>query len=326
MLRVIFEFFKPLFLLIFLLTTGTFGYNIIENWSFFDGLYMTVISITTVGFTEVRPLGQNGRIFTIFLILGGVGFYGLAINSIFKIFFETNFRIILMRNKMYDKISKLKNHYIICGGGRMSYAIAQELYNSNVPFIIIDNNSQALVSKSKNKWLILEEDALLEETLIKANIEKAIGLASVLPTDADNLFVVLSARSLNKEMRIQTRIAHESSRSKMIQAGADKIVSPYVLGGVQMARSFLQPGVDDFLDIILDKSNYEFALKVHIVTPEDSFVNTKIKDTAFSKENFIIIGVKDSTSHKIHTPLPEFVLKVGHEIILMSTGMEKPLN
>jgi len=225
-----------------------------------------------------------------------------------------------------DKIAKLKNHFIICGGGRMAYAIASEFSTAGKTFVIIENNPESRVSEMESSWPILQKDALLEDTLIAAGIERAAGLASVLPTDADNLFVVLSARHLNQNIRIETRISQESSRSKMIQAGADKIVSPYVLGGIQMARSFLDPHVDEFLDIMVDKLNYEFELSIHKVRAGDPEAGRYIRDTDFTDRGFIIIGIKDREDASIKQPKADYKLRVGDELVMVTTGIMKSLD
>ena len=319
------EFLKPFTYLIIMILFGTQGYRFVEDWSTLDSLYMTVITITTVGFGEVHRLSESGKIFTIFMVIGGVGFYGMAINVIFRTFLETSFRKMIAQNKLKDRIKRLDNHIVICGGGRMSLAIANELAANNQDFVVIENNEESVVSRSSSDWVILHLDALLEESLITAGIERASGVAAVLPTDADNLFVVLSARRLSTKIRIETRISQESSRSKMLQAGADKVVSPYILGGMQMGKSFIEPGVDEFLDIILDKSNYEFEMTVYHVEPNNINIGKQVRETSFRDDGFLIIGVKDTEEGLSFAPDPDFIINSGHEILLMGPGKEKPL-
>jgi len=295
----------------------------IEGWNLTDSVYMTIITITTVGFGEVYPLSDPGKWFTILLVISGVGFYGLAINVIVNNFLERNFKVIMEESKVKERLKNLRDHYIICGGGRMAFAMAEELSHNQVPFVIIENNMDAPVLKHQIEWIILKRDALLEETLVEAGIHRSKGLASVLPTDADNLFVVLSARSLNKELRIETRISHESSRNKMLQAGANKIISPYVIGGIQMARSFIEPDVDEFLDIMLDKSNYEFEMIVEHITVESEYRDKKIRDTNYRLNGFIIIGIKEPHGRFVFAPDPDLKLRTGFEVLLMGKAAEK---
>lgn len=323
MIRFYFNLFKPLVYLVLLVCCGSLGYYVLEKWSFLDSLYMTVITITTVGFGEVHKLNPPGKIFTILLVIAGVGFYGLAINAFIKIFLERNFRTIMEENRVREVLKKMKDHYIICGGGRMALAMAQELTYNQIPFVVIDNNPNAPVVKMEKTWVILRRDALQEETLLEAGINRSRGLASVLPTDADNLFVVLSARRLKPELRIETRISDESSRSKMLQAGANKVLSPYVIGGIQMARSFVEPEVDEFLDIMLDKSSYEFEMVVEHITPENKNRDQKIRNSDYRSRGFIIVGIKESHGRFLFAPDSDMKLRSGCEVLLIGKAREK---
>ena len=285
---------------------------------------MTVETITTVGFGEVHPLSTTGKWFTMLLVVNGVVFYGLAINALVKNFLERNFKIIMEESKVKERLKNIRDHYIICGGGRMAQAMAEELSHNKVPFVIIENNLEAPIFKLEFDWLILKRDALMEESLLEAGIHRSKGLASVLPTDADNLFVVLSARSLNKELRIETRISHESSRGKMLQAGANRIVSPYVIGGIQMARSFIEPDVDEFLEIMMDKSNYEFEMIVEHITLENKHREQKIRDTDYRSNGYIIVGIKEPHGRFVFAPDPDMKLRTGFEVLLMGKAPEAP--
>ncbi|MDH5719118.1 MAG: potassium channel family protein [Spirochaetia bacterium] len=309
-----------------LILIGSGGYMALEDWTFLDAVYMTVITVTTVGFGEVQKLSQNGKIFTIFLIIGGVLFYGAGLNALFKILLEKSFKTFMEEARMLEKIKKLKDHYIICGGGRMALAIARELERSKYSFVIIETNLESPVSASGYEWLILYKDALLEETLIEANIDKAKGLASVLPTDADNLFVVLSARRLNPGIRIETRIAKESTRQKMLQAGADKVVSPYAVGGLQIARSFTKPMVDDFLEIVLGNANYEFEMLAKKIDKEHAFLGKRIRDTDYRQKGYIIIGVKYEDGRMKFAPDSECELEEDCEVLLLGSGIKTQLD
>jgi voltage-gated potassium channel len=313
---------RPLLFLGALILSGTLGYRWIEEWSLIDSLYMTVITLTTVGFGETHPLSEAGRIFTIFLLIGGVIFYATALNALAQGLLEHRFAEVMNQLGINRKIAKMKDHYIICGGGRMAYAIGMELEKAAVPFLFIEKNPHSVVSEHKNRWPILVRDALLEESLIEAGIHRAKGLAAVLPTDADNLFVVLSARSLNPSLFIHTRIALESTRAKMIQAGANKVVSPYNAGGMQIARSFLNPEVDDFLSVVTDRAHYDFEMKMHTVSPDDPFCNRSLRETEFRQQGFTVIAVKYPDGHMVFAPDASFLLRAGYQIFLMGPGRQ----
>lgn len=315
---------RPIFFLLLLLVSGSAGYMLLEGFTAFEGVYMTVITMTTVGFSEVRPLSDAGRLFTIFLILGGVLFYGLSINAIFQIIFERGFRGFMDAQILREKLNAVHGHYIICGGGRMALAICTELEKTGRDFIVIEKNNESPVSKMvtdrKTGWAVLTGDALSEETLLEARLERARGLFSVLPTDADNLFVVLSARRLNATIWIETRISHESTRPKMLQAGANRVLSPYHVAGIQMARSMLKPQVDDFIEIFQGEKNYEFEVKIHRLTEGDLGVGEPVSRCRYLEQGFSVVALQQVDGSMIYAPKPDTVMQAGMAVFLLGKG------
>lgn len=302
---------------------GSFGYMAIEQWDFVDSFYMTVITLTTIGFREVHPLSDNGKIFTIFLALTGIVTYGITINIVFQNLLENNFRQYWKEVRMKDKISKLKNHVIIAGGGRMAHAIAAQLQETNLPFVIIEQNPEEALNENDKDLLVLHGDALEEEFLMQAGIEKARGLASVLPTDADNLFVVFSARRLNPNLYIESRISNERSRSKMLQAGANKAIFPYSIAGIQIARSFINPHIDNFMEIMLDNhNNIALAFKMHEVSAQDPNCNLSIAKTNFRSQGFIVVGVQQPNGKVFIAPKASMELTEGTKVFLIGSNDE----
>jgi voltage-gated potassium channel len=312
---------RPMVFLLLLILTGSAGYILIENWSFVDSLYMTIITITTVGFGEVGRLSVNGKIFTMALICGGVVFYGFAINGVIRIFIERRFKGIIAEFRMKDKIKKLKNHYIICGGGRMGCAIAKVLEKSGKDFVIIESHPDSLIKKNENEWLVLMGDALQEETLIEARISHAAGIATVLSTDADNLFVVLSSRGINSSIWIETRISDESSKPKMIQAGANKVISPYDAGGSRIARSLINPEAN-LLRIFLGNENYDLILKVEKINPAHKYFGKTIADIELKERKYSVIGLKTPDGQIIFAPKHEMELRDGFELLMLEEEQE----
>ncbi|MCB1178804.1 MAG: NAD-binding protein [Leptospiraceae bacterium] len=319
MLKYLLSALKPALFLTLLLFIGSLGYHLIEDYDAIDSLYMTVITITTVGFGVIRPLSSEGKLFTIFLIVGGVIFYGVSINSIMKVILESKFRDIVEKNKMEEMIKKLTNHYIICGGGRFAWAMAKEFEKHKLPFVIIENNPESIVSKTEHKWLVVDGDALQEEVLITAGIHKARGIASVLPTDADNLFVVLSARGLNPKIRIETRVSRESVRSKMVQAGADKVISPYEVGGLQMARGLIDPDIAEFIEVLFGRKDLGLEMRIHTITNEDKVVGSRIQDTSYRKDGYIIVALKRDNADIIFAPSAKERINLGDQIFLLGS-------
>lgn len=308
----------PLSFLFLLFVSGVLGYRYIENWNIVDSLYMTVITLTTIGFGEVHGLSYNGKLFTIFLALTGIATYGFTINAVLQTLLENNFRQYIKEVRMKDKISRLKDHVIVAGGGRMALAIAEQLQQTKLSFVIIEQDLEESLIAKENHLLVLRGDALEEETLLQAGIKQARGLASVLPTDADNLFVVFSARQMNSQLYIETRISSEQSRNKMLQAGANKVIFPYSLAGIQIARSFINPHIDNFMEVMLDNhDNIALAFKIHEVNKSDANCNKSISQSNFRSQGFIVVGVQNPQGKVSIAPQASITLTEGTKVFLI---------
>ncbi|MBI4838114.1 MAG: potassium channel family protein [Nitrospirae bacterium] len=233
-------------LIAFIVLFGTLGYIVIEGWNALDSLYMTIITIASVGFKEVHDLSSGGRIFTIILIISGAGTILFTLNTGAKFVLEGELQDILGRKRLEKQIKDLKGHYIICGYGRMGKIICKELRGSGVEFIIIEKMPNLI--QEREDIILLEGDATQDEVLREAGIEKAKGLISVLPTDAENLYVVLTARGLKPDLTIVARAGEEGSEQKLLRAGADRVVSPYHIGGLRIAHTVVKPAVVDFIE------------------------------------------------------------------------------
>ena len=206
----------------------------------------------------------------------------------------------------------------------MALAICIELEKAGRDFIVIEKNPDSPVFKTIEQrrvpWMILAGDALSEETLEEARLDRADGLFSVLPTDADNLFVVLSARRLNPKIWIETRISHETTRPKMLQAGANRVLSPYHVAGIQMARSMLRPQVDDFVEIFLGENNYEFEAKVYDIKTGDSRIGLKLADGKFTEDGFTVVALKTADGNLSYAPAGETPIAAGMSVFLLGRG------
>lgn len=329
----LFALLRPSLFLGFLLLTGALGYVWIEGWEPLAATYMTVITVSTVGFGEVRPLSDAGQIFTILLILGGVVFYGLALDSLLKLLVNRQFASLLEEARMRDRVRKMHDHIIICGGGRMAMAMAAELQRGEQSFLILDPNPEALVARARRAgevdWTLLERDALLEESLVEAHIDTARGLAAVLPGDADNLFVVLSARALNAELQIETRIARESTRQKMLQAGADRVLSPYTVSGEHMARSLMHPDAAagaDVLELALDGERHEYRIESEALASGDPRIGQslgELRAAAIQTGDRLVVGVRLVSGHSELPGAPDRELGPGMQILWLRSGRDK---
>src|SRR5437899_7203590 len=234
--------------LLLLALIGTAGFHFIEGWTWFDGLYMVVTTFTTIGYQEIHPLSHAGRIFNLALIVSGVSLVFLGIGSLTQALLEFELASFFGRRKMEREISRLSDHYIICGAGRVGRSAARELARRPAPFLIIEQ-SEAKAARYNDEWLIMIGDATQEQTLRDAHIERARGLVAATTTDATNLYIVLTARGLNPRLKIIARASEEDAEKHLLTAGADSVISPYLFAGHRIAQSFLRPNVLDFLDV-----------------------------------------------------------------------------
>ncbi|MEK6223297.1 MAG: potassium channel protein [Thermodesulfobacteriales bacterium] len=308
--------FLSLWLIIFINAFGVIGYMVIEGWNFRDSLFMTVITITTVGYGEVHELSAAGEVFTIVLLVFGVGIILYLLGTAAKLLLEGELEDLIGRKRLEKKISELKEHYIICGFGRMGKTIAKELSSRGIDILIIEQNS--VPNLEKGELLILEGDANNEDVLKSAGIEKAKGLISVLSSDAENLFLVLSARDLNPDLFIVARASEESSERKILRAGADRVVSPYYTGGIRMANSILKPAVVDFIEYATKSGNLELQLE-EILLSEDSKFNTLTLENSVIGRDFgiIIVAIKRNDGRMEFNPRSSSLINAGDTLVAL---------
>ncbi|MBI5408863.1 MAG: potassium channel protein [Nitrospirae bacterium] len=296
---------------------GTLGFSIIEGWRIFDSLYMTVITLTTVGYLEVHPLSTAGRAFTIVLILSGVGtmLYALSVGA--RALLEGEIREILGRRKLSKKIGELKDHYIICGFGRMGKIICREMTQDGAAYIVIEKMSEVAASMDKD-ILIIQGDATQDAVLKEAGIERAQGLISVLSTDADNLYVVLSARGLNSKLRIVARASDEGAEQKLFRAGADSVVSPYYIGGLRIAHTILKPAVVDFIEFATRSGNIELQMEEIKVKETSHIVGKALDECEIRKDlGIIIVAIKRESGEMEFNPTSATVIRKGDTLVAM---------
>jgi len=267
--------FIALFAIIFI---GTLGYRIIEGWSVTDAIYMTVITLTTVGFQEVHELSPSGRVFTVFLILGGVGSVFYILTSLVQYFLEGEFGIRIGRRRMESEINKLKNHFIVCGFGRVGQEIATTLTENNARFVVIDKNEDTISKAHSLNYLAISDDATNDEVLKKAGIETAKGLIAALGNDADNTYVTLATRELNPSIPIIVRANNETAIKKLKLAGASHVIAPELIGGQQMARLAVRPKTVKFIETILLSKDEEVIVEEITVGDGSHFAKLTVKE------------------------------------------------
>lgn len=308
-----------LFCLLFLFLFGTIGYYFIEDWNLLDSVYMTVISLTTTGYGEVHPLSIKGKIFSVVLLILGASLFVYVITLLARALMEGQFRDLLEKKVMRDKINKLNNHYIICGFGRIGKTISDSLRASNISFVILEKNKDVFDEFKKKGYLYVEGDATQEEFLINAGIKRAKVLICVLHSDADNVYTTLTARSLNPGIFIIARASEKRAEKNLIQAGANQVVSPYEIGAKRMALAVLKPNVIEFLDLVTQKGDLLSLTLEQIQVSEDSTLKDKnMKELDFrNRFGVSVLAVQKSHGEMILSPNPNYIFESGDIIIAM---------
>lgn len=299
-----------------IIITGTLGYMLIEGWNFLDSLYMTVITISTVGFMEVQPMGDPGHLFTILLVFFGVGLTLYVAAAVVQFMVEGRIRIIMGRRIVDRKISHLNDHYIVCGYGRIGRVLCNKLRRGPVGVVVLEQDRDLIPQMDEDKVLYISADASDEETLLKAGVKKAKGLISVLATDTDNVFLVLTARQLAPKLTIMARASRESAKKKLLAAGATSVESPYEMGALRMAQKILSPTVTSFLDLAFEHSHKEIQMEEIPVLPYSELANVMLKDSGIRQRfNLILIAIELEGGDMLFNPSFEYVIKPGDTVI-----------
>ena len=309
---------NSILVLFILVTLGTAGYMAIEGWRLLDALYMTVITLSTVGFREVHELSDPGRLFTIGLIVFGVSVLGYLVGSLAQIMFEGQFQRIIGRKKVEKMVEALTDHYIICGYGRMGSLICKEFTAKPLPFVVVEKDADIIEKLKEENYLFLHGNATDDETLLKAGIMKARGLISVVTSDTENVYITLTARGLNPELYILARSGEEGSEIKLKRAGANKVVSPYLIGGSRMAQAILRPNVVDFIEIATGRENLELQMEEITIPEKSGFVGENLVSSGFRKETgVIIIGIKKPAGKTVFNPSSHAKLEAHDTLIVL---------
>ncbi|MDH4226018.1 MAG: potassium channel family protein, partial [Deltaproteobacteria bacterium] len=246
-------------------TIGTLGYHYLMGWTFNESLYMTVITLTTVGFSEVRELGEEGRLFTIGLVLTGVGIVAYSITNLAAMVMETEFSQVLWRRRMEKKIKGMKNHFVVCGHGRTGRAVCESLARAKEPYVVIESRGESLGELTARGMLVVDGDATQDESLERAGIGHAKALIAALGNDAENVYLTMSARQLNPRLKIASWASSQEAETKIYRAGADYVVSPYLLGGNRLVQHLITPHALAFLDRAIRGEDANIILQeVHI--------------------------------------------------------------
>jgi len=298
---------------------GTFGYMYLEKIGFWDGMYLTIITIATVGYGDLVPIYPAGKVFTVFLVFSGAGLVMYTFGKITEIMVEGSLKKMLVRRKMDKKIARLHDHFIICGFGRIGRVISEILADAGRPFVVIERDEEELKELDTLDYIAVEGEASQDEVLLTAGIERARGLIAVVSTDADNLYITLTARGLNPSLFILARSSgSKGTRTKLLRAGATKVISPYYIGARRMAQLLLRPTVTDFIDLAMYAGELGLRLEEIEVRKDASFANTNLMDSGIRKRyNVIVVAIKRDQGEMIFNPTPDTMILPGDIMIVL---------
>ncbi len=297
---------------------GTAGYMILEEWTFLDALYMTVIVLTTIGFAEVRELSDEGRIFTIALAVTGIGAIFYALIAVFQFLVEGEFASILGSQRMKRQIEHLRDHYILCGFGRVGEEVAREFKEHDVDFVIVETNQEAIARGSRRGYFMLVGDATSDEVLIEAGIDHAACLLAASDSDAGNTFIVLAAKALKPDLHVISRASQVESQPRMTRAGAQRVVSPYSIAGRQMALYAMQPMLAEFIDTPAAAGGGKGVL-AEIEVSEMTGAHGSIGDLLGGVPDVSVLGVQKKTGELAVSPAMSTQLLEGDRVIIIAS-------
>lgn len=304
--------------ILFVLVLGTVGFSLIEHWPVFDAFYMTLITITTVGYSELSGLSRAGRVFNILVMGIGVTTIFLAVGLVTQTAIELEFVQYFGKRRIKNMIDRLRNHYIVCGFGRVGRGAAEELVRAGVPFVVVDNSEERVGRAIKAGMTAVVADATRDETLREAGIHRAKGLIATLASDADNLFVTLSAKGLNPDLAICARVAEEESEQKMRRAGASFVFAPYDITGHRMAQAMLRPHVSQFIDFTTKNVGLDVGIEQLRVAESCEFVDRTLAQMQMRRElGVIVLAIRKADGTMNFNPPADAMLSGGDFLIAM---------
>ena len=306
-----------------LVLAASLGFMVIEHWGFLDALFMTVQTMTTVGFGAPHPLSDMGRVYTILLMLVGVGVLLYILSDMAEIFLEANPKIIFGRRKMRQRIQKIEGHQIVCGYGRTGQEVVEHFKQNQVPFVIIEADPAAVRRAEEQDLLVLEGDASNDDVLVEAGIARAKGIICALPDDTANTFIALTAKGMNDSLTIVSRAANPGSAGKMKRAGAHMVISPYVICGRRMATAVTHPLVTEFLDVVMHSPGYDLRMEQLSIGQKSQLVGSTLRDANIKQAAGAMILAVNQAGTLITNPTPDLVFRAGDELIAL--GMEGQL-
>jgi len=315
-----------------LLIAGTFGYMWLENTTFWGGLYLTIITVFTVGYGDMVPIHPGGKVFTVFLVITSVSFVMYTFSKITETMIEGELRGLFRRRKMKRQVAHLSNHYLVCGFGRIGREICRILEENGRSFVVIDNDPEVIPDIEEMNYLAYLGEASDDDVLLDAGIKRAQGLVSVVSTDADNLYITLTARGLNHDLFILTRSSGASGvHTKLMRAGASKVISPYAYGARRMAHLIVRPTVTDFIDLTLKTGELDLMLEELRVSSSSPLIHKSLIEAEIRKKyDVIVVAIKREDDTMLFNPKPDATIQAGDILIVLGsyddiTGLSKEL-
>jgi voltage-gated potassium channel len=304
-----------------LVVIGAVGYRVLEGWRWLDCFFMAVTTLATVGYGEVHPLSSAGRIFSMVYILGGVFTIGWAASEVIRAVVSGELNTALGRQRLEKKLSRMRDHVLVCGYGRMGRLVCQELSHLGLPFVVIDRDAEALAGFDLPEGIALAGEATSDEVLRAAGIERARALAAVLSSDADNLYVTMSARLLSEGLFVVARGEGDTAESKLKRAGASRVISPYVIGGQRMAHAIIRPAVVDFIELATRSQHLDLQIEEVVLDARSSLCAT-LREGPLTGLHVIVVAVLRPTGEMVFKPGGEAVLAAGDKLILLGSRGE----
>ncbi len=315
---------RGLLMLLGIICVGTIGYMTIEKWDLLSSVYMTVITITTVGYRELFPLSNTGKIFTMFLIFTGVGIIAYTLGMVAQAMIELKIMSILGRKKLGLKIKSLKKHYILCGYGKIGRVVANELKAKNVPLLVIEKDPELRETLERDGHPYIIADATIEDNLLEAGIERAKGIIALLSSDADNLFVTMTAKTLNPDLFVLSRAEEEHTYNKLLRVGADRVVMPHIIGGQKLANLITRPAVAEFLELTVHNKEIELEIEELMVEKGSPLNGLTLEESGIrQKTNVIIVAIRKKGGQMIFNPSSMTRIEEGD--ILIALGQREGL-
>ena len=305
-------------MLIGIVAFGTCGYYFVEHMPLFESFYMTIITISTVGYAEIVPLSQAGRALTVIIIILGITVGAYTIGLLVRAVVEGELTKIVGRRIVQKQISSLKNHFIVCGFGRIGRIMCRELAEDKIDFVVIEQDPATIEDIEMQRYLYIEMDATSEEALLEAGIMKAKGIATAVNSDANNVFITMTAKSLRPDIFVLARASEEKNEDKLIRAGASRVVSPYLIGGRRMAQMLKKPTVVDFIDIAMMGSHLGLMIEEAKIGKNSNLIGKNLVDSQLRKDyGVIIVAIKKLSGDMIFNPMPSETLEAGDVIVVL---------